>query len=135
MIEYKCILLADDDQEDRELIADAFAEIGMPDSIHFVEDGEAALGYLEGLSQTDLPSLIILDLNMPKLNGTQTLRALKADHRYKDITVVIYSTSINPLEKEACLLAGAHSYVTKPLLYKESLETARNFQRLCEKVV
>lgn len=68
---------------------------------------------------------------MPKLNGTETLRRIKNDTRFKDIPVIIYSTSINPLEKEKCLLLGAHSYVTKPVSFKESMDTAKQFFDFC----
>jgi two-component system response regulator len=133
MNEYKPILLVDDDEEDRMLIQEAFSEIGAADAVHFETNGEEALAYLEQNLET-LPTLIILDLNMPRLNGTQTLRCLKSDERYKDITVIIYSTSVNPLEREACLELGAHSYVVKPALYKESLETVSRFQNLCRQL-
>lgn len=130
---YKPILLVDDDEEDRMLIQDAFSEIGAPDAVHFEANGEEALAYLEQHPGA-LPHLIILDLNMPKMNGTQTLRYLKSDDRYKDITVLIYSTSVNPLERETCLQLGAHSYVIKPTLYQESLDTVRGFYKLSKEL-
>lgn len=133
MNEYKPILLVDDDEEDRMLIRDAFSEIGAADAVHFETNGEEALAYLENHPGT-LPSLIILDLNMPKMNGTQTLRHLKSDDRFKDITVIIYSTSVNPLERETCLALGAHSYVIKPTLYQESVETVTHFYQLCREL-
>lgn len=131
MNHYKPILLVDDDEEDRMLIQEAFTEIGAAAAVHFESNGEEALSYLEHHPGT-LPRLIILDLNMPKMNGTQTLRYLKTNDRFKDITVIIYSTSINPLEREACLELGAHSYVIKPTLYQESLETVREFYNLAK---
>ena len=73
----------------------------------------------------------VLDLNMPKMNGTDTLKNIKSDPRFSNIPVIIYSTSINPLEKEACMLLGAHSYITKPLSFTESLDTAKLFLKLC----
>lgn len=129
MNEYKPILLVDDDEEDRMLIREAFSEIGAADAVHFEVNGEEAITYLEN-NPDALPSLIILDLNMPRMNGTQTLRYLKSDERFRDITVIIYSTSVNPLEREACLELGAHSYVIKPTLYQESLETVTHFYNL-----
>ena len=129
MNEYKPILLVEDDEEDRMLIREAFSEIGAADAIHFEVNGEEAIAYLDNHPGA-LPCLIILDLNMPRMNGTQTLRYLKSDERYKDITVIIYSTSVNPLEREACLELGAHSYVIKPTLYQESLDTVTRFYKL-----
>jgi two-component system response regulator len=124
------ILMVDDDAEDRMLMQDMFCEIGAPDAAHYEESGEAALSYLEGLSDDELPLVIILDLNMPKLNGTQVLKLLKADGRFKNITVIIYSTSVNLIEKEQALQLGAHSYVIKPSSYEECLEKARYFDGL-----
>ena len=134
MNDHKRILLVDDDEEDRMLIEEAFTEIGAANTVHFEANGEDAIAYLNSLSD-GLPCLVVLDLNMPKMNGTQTLRYLKNDDRYKNLSVIIYSTSINPLEREACLQLGAHSYVIKPTLYKESIDTASMFHDLCKEMV
>jgi CheY-like chemotaxis protein len=85
----------------------------------------------EGYRPDNHTSLIILDLNMPRLNGTETLRQLKNDDRFNNIPVIIFSTSINPLEKEKCMLLGAHSYITKPVSLKESMDTAKAFLQFC----
>ena len=127
------ILLVDDDPEDRSIIIDALIDLDASDSISCAENGEAALIRLNEYAELNsFPCLIILDLNMPKLNGIQTLQRLKADPRYNEIPVVIYSTSINPMEKEACMNLGAQLYVTKPTSYRESLDIARMFLGLCE---
>jgi CheY-like chemotaxis protein len=68
---------------------------------------------------------------MPKMSGTQILKALKEDSRFKHIPVIIYSTSINPLEKERCLALGAHAYIIKPVSFRESIETAHLFMEFC----
>ena len=102
------ILLVDDDAEDRAIIIDALDDLDASGSICCAENGEAALELLSEYAEMNaFPRLIILDLNMPKMNGTQTLQHLKSDQRFRDIPVVIYSTSINPLEKEACMALGA----------------------------
>jgi two-component system response regulator len=130
MSENKKILMIDDDAEDRMLMQDMFEEIGLPEVAHYEESGETAISYLEKLPSAELPSVIVLDLNMPRLNGTQVLRILKTDERLKDITVIIYSTSVNHIEKEQTLKLGAHSYVIKPSSYEECLEKARYFNQL-----
>ncbi len=130
MSENKKILMIDDDVEDRMLMQDMFAEIGFPNVAHYEESGETAMSYLEKLSSAELPSVIVLDLNMPKVNGTQVLRSLKENDKLKDITVIIYSTSVNHFEKEQTLKLGAHSYVIKPSTYEECLEKARYFNQL-----
>jgi CheY-like chemotaxis protein len=120
------ILLADDDPEDRMIMAESFGEMNLSHVIHFVENGESLLEYLDSLQQP-LPSLIVLDLNMPRMNGTQTLKSLKRDVRYRHIPVVIFSTSVNAIEMEECLKTGAISYIVKPVTYKECVDTARAF--------
>lgn len=126
------ILMVDDDAEDRLLLKDVFDELGYGDAIHFEENGEGAIAYLQGCTDSHhLPRLIILDLNMPRLNGRQTLEYLKSHPRYKDIRVIIYSTSLNPVERDECLALGAHSYIVKPATYNESVKIANTFYAFC----
>lgn len=132
----KCgkILVIDDDSEDMVIIREAMEMINADNVMLFAEGGEKALQLLDTRFIADhiVPCLIVLDLNMPKMNGTQTLETLKADHRFKDIPVIIYSTSINPFEKAKCVKLGAHAYITKPVSLKESLETAQVFLNFCQ---
>ena len=129
----RTILLADDDAEDRAILKEAIEDISTETALQTAGNGEELLHLLdEEYNKGNIAVLIILDLNMPRLNGTQTLSRLKSNHLYKDIPVVIYSTSVNPLEKEKCMLLGAHSYITKPISYKESMETAEKFLRISE---
>lgn len=126
------ILLADDDPEDRQIMAETFGELELSEIIHFVDNGESAIDYLDQIENGQLlPTLIILDLNMPRLNGTQTLKALKNNQRYKHIPVIIFSTSVNGIEMNECMKSGAASYVVKPVTYKECKETAKNFYDYC----
>lgn len=124
------ILLVDDDPEDREVLIDAFQHLQGCNDVLCADNGEAALTLLSQ-NNLPLPHLIVLDLNMPKMNGTQTLKALKADNRYREIVAVILSTSINPVEKEACISLGAHAYIAKPTSYQESLAIAQMFLDWC----
>lgn len=126
------ILLADDDAEDRSIIQDAMESLSAGDVMTFANNGEQLLNLLQMASSSNFPCLIVLDLNMPKMNGTQTLSKIKSDEKFKDIPVIIYSTSINPLEKEKCLTLGAHSFITKPISLKESRETAQTFLQFCQ---
>lgn len=125
-------MLADDDPEDRAIIKDALELLNAGEIIGFAENGEEALQVLDRrLNSGAPPCLIVLDLNMPKMNGTETLHNLKKEQRFQNIPVVIYSTSINPLEKEKCMRLGAHSYITKPISFKECMETAKAFLEFC----
>ena len=129
----KNILLADDDPEDKSIIQDAMETLHSADVMRFADNGQHAWELLEQYCAKDfVPCLIVLDLNMPKMNGAQTLAKIKDDSRFKNIPVIIYSTSINPLEKERCLSLGAHAYFTKPISFNESVETAKKFLAFCE---
>jgi CheY-like chemotaxis protein len=121
--------MVDDDPEELTLIEEALLDVGQ--KVHYEENGVEALKYLDKCQE--LPCLIVLDLNMPKLNGTETLLHLKSNDKYKDITIVIYSTSVNTIEKDNCMNLGAHSYLVKPLSYAETLSTAKYFAELCNK--
>ncbi|HEY0059024.1 MAG TPA: response regulator, partial [Flavisolibacter sp.] len=79
------ILLADDDAEDQTIMRDAVASLGSPDVLWFVSNGQQALQLLEENIAIGVPSLIVLDLNMPKMSGTQTLTTLKSDARFRQI--------------------------------------------------
>ena len=133
MPEKNKILLVDDDPEDRAIIDDGFIAVGADGLTHYEENGEMALQYLESSFYAgNLPCLVVLDLNMPRLNGTQTLKAIKRDDRFKKIAVLIYSTSLNPFEKEECMHLGAQAYIIKPISYAESLKTAEYFKDICK---
>ena len=125
------ILMVDDDPEDRFIIEDAFRQLSSDVVVRFADSGQIAMDLLhENFLNGTVPRLIVLDLNMPRMNGTEVLARLKNDDRFKSIPMVIYSTSINPLEREKCMELGAHSYITKPISYSQSIETARFFLQL-----
>ena len=127
------ILLVDDDEDDKSIIREAMDSLGASDVMWFADDGVHAMEMLDrNFNSSVIPSLIVLDLNMPKLNGTNTLKRLKDDKRFKHIPVIIYSTSVNPIEKERCLSLGAKAYLTKPLSFNESLERAKTFLQFCD---
>ena len=121
------ILVVDDDKEDHLILQDYFSEIGLNDYLTYKENGKEALDFLESLPEQNLPDLIVLDLNMPILNGVQTLLQLKRSPRYKNIPVIIYSTSENENEKRKCLSYGALNYVVKPSTYDGGLAIVKYF--------
>jgi CheY-like chemotaxis protein len=106
------ILLADDDEEDQELIRDAIIAEAPGTHITLVGNGEQALAYLE--AHQPLPGLIVLDYKMPILNGVETLERLGGDIRYSSIPVVVWSTSNRQEYIDICLEKGAAQYFTKP---------------------
>jgi CheY-like chemotaxis protein len=123
----KSILVVDDDREDHIILMDYFSDAGLQENVVFVENGQRALDYLEATEQVALPKLIILDLNMPILNGTQTLLKIKQNVLHKHIPVIIYSTSENETEKRKCLSLGAIDYLVKPMTFDEGVEMIRIF--------
>lgn len=128
----KGLLLVDDDPEDREVFADVYLAQFPGEQLYFAENGEKALNLLQHLSMENAQlCLIVLDLNMPILNGTQTLKKLKAHSEYKDIPVVIYSTSVNDIEREECFRLGALDYLVKPSTFSDSVEIAKKLKRIC----
>jgi CheY-like chemotaxis protein len=72
-----------------------------------------------------MPSLIVLDLNMPILNGMETLLRLKAHNIYKDIPVIMFTTSVHEVEKEKCLAIGAADFIKKPARFQQTISTAK----------
>jgi DNA-binding response OmpR family regulator len=117
------VVYVDDDPDDRLIMEDAFLNI--PDyELEVFPNGNKLLDFLKGEKER-LPSLIILDVNMPFLSGIDVLRLLKSDEAYQSVPVVMFSTSTSPIDKQQCKDHGA-DLVVKPLSYKEALATCRN---------
>jgi len=121
------ILVVDDDSEDQMILAEYFAEFGYERCIKFTSNGREAIDYLEKLDIVALPNLIVLDLNMPILNGTQTLLQIKSNKDLKNIPVIIFSTSANENEKRKCLSFGALDYLVKPSNYADGKALVQKF--------
>lgn len=121
------ILIAEDDADDRFLLQAAFDENGFDDELHFVENGVEVLEYLRALQANSTvnkwPRFILLDLNMPKKDGREVLKELKADPELKQIPVVIFSTTNSEQEMRRCYELGANSYITKPNSFESMLKT------------
>jgi CheY-like chemotaxis protein len=117
------IVLADDDADDRELTRAALAESRLANELYTVEDGEQLLdllahrGSYAGEAAVPRPGLILLDLNMPRMDGQEALRIIKADPKLKSIPVVILTTSRAEEEIYRAYQLGANSYVTKPVTF------------------
>ncbi|MGF1635505.1 MAG: response regulator [Cyclobacteriaceae bacterium] len=107
------ILLADDDESDRLLFKEAFAEIKIQTVVNTVNDGTELMEWLN-LNNNRSPDLLFLDLNMPCKNGVECLLEIKSDKRLKDIFIAIYSTSNNEKDIEETFCNGANVYITKP---------------------
>jgi CheY-like chemotaxis protein len=108
----KKILYADDDLDDKTWVIEANSILNYSLDIDFVENGREVFEWLQQCE--NLPSLIVLDLNMPELDGRQTLQRLKASQQYKSIPVIIVTTSSNKVDIEICKRLGAALYLVKP---------------------
>jgi CheY-like chemotaxis protein len=116
----KKVLLADDDADDREIFVRVLDKKTDVQLVRTAENGREVIDYLNGIPVPEqLPHLIILDHNMPKMNGTETLGKLKSDKRYSDIHVVIYSTYSDNKMREKCEQLGASMVLAKPASIKE----------------
>ena len=118
------ILMADDDPEDRMLAKEALDQARVANDFRFVEDGEELMDYLYQRGKyTDSinsprPGLILLDLNMPKKDGRETLKEIKDDHYLRRIPVVILTTSKAEEDIYRTYDIGASSFVTKPVTFE-----------------
>ncbi|HSC68931.1 MAG TPA: response regulator [Cellvibrio sp.] len=125
------ILMADDDADDRLLAREAMHESRVLNDLHFVEDGVQLLGYLRGDGEFHdrirypMPGLILLDLNMPKMDGREALALIKSDPRLCRIPVVILTTSKAEEDKMKGCDLGAVSYITKPVTFSALVELMR----------
>ena len=116
------ILLADDDEEDRELAREALQGSRLANQMKFVTDGQDLLDYLrhEGrwtAEDAPRPGIILLDLNMPKKDGREALQEIKADESLRRIPVVVLTTSKDEADVLATYDLGVSSFITKPVTF------------------
>lgn len=118
------ILMADDDADDRLLANDALAECGMEAELRCVENGEELLDYLHrrgkfvDSSNSPKPSLILLDLNMPRKDGREALREIKGNPEFRRIPVVVFTTSKADTDIGQIYDIGANSFISKPVSFE-----------------
>jgi CheY-like chemotaxis protein len=135
------ILLADDDEEDRMLTADALEESRVVNDLRFVEDGEELLEYLyqrgryAGTDAAPVPGLILLDLNMPKKDGREALREIKADPNLRRIPIIVLTTSKAEEDIYRTYDLGANSFITKPVAFASLVEVMKEIGRYWIEIV
>jgi CheY-like chemotaxis protein len=118
------ILICDDDEDDRMLTRQALEDAHIANELRFVEDGEQLLDYLyqrgEFAGENGLaprPGLILLDLNMPKMDGREALKHIKGDPTLHDIPVVVLTTSSLSEDISRSYQLGVNSFITKPVTF------------------
>lgn len=130
------ILIAEDDPEDRLLLKEAFEVAGFSSKVFFVEDGEELMNYLNkqgkfsGKEDSSRPKFILLDLNMPKKDGFETLKEIKASSRLKHIPTIIFTTSDLPDHVLKTYDLGGNSFIRKPNTFTalvEIIDTLKKF--------
>jgi CheY-like chemotaxis protein len=124
------ILLAEDDPGHARLIEKNLRRANIKNKIHFANNGQEALDYLfcEGEyadNKNPSPMLVLLDLNMPVLDGYQVLQRMKADECTKRIPVIVLTTTDDPREVSRCYELGCNVYITKPVDYEQFAEAMR----------
>jgi len=125
------ILLGEDDADDQEMLKEVFTSIDTAFVLFFVNNGKEIISALEKLKDDQMPCLIVLDYNMPGLNGADILRELSTNERYKNIPKVVWSTSGSEKFRNICLELGAVDYVIKPNNVVGLEEVARYMLSLC----
>jgi CheY-like chemotaxis protein len=135
------ILMADDDADDRLLAKDALTECRLANDLHFVENGEELLDYLKRrgrftkLSDSPRPGLILLDLNMPKKDGREALREIKADPELRKIPVVVLTTSKADTDIGCIYELGANSFISKPVSFDSLVDVMKILGRYWFEIV
>ncbi|WON74010.1 response regulator [Nitrosospira sp. Is2] len=121
----KPILVVEDDQVDTMTVIRALNEIQVTNPLVHVENGEEALAYLQD-SKTEKPCIILLDLNMPIMNGIEFLQAVKNDKQLKRIPVVVLTTSEEQQDKLNSFELGIAGYMSKPVDYRQFVDVIRS---------
>lgn len=130
--EQRTILIADDDLDDCLMIQRALTDARVVNPINLVHDGAALLDYLHGrppyddIATSPRPSLLLLDLNMPKVDGRKALAAIKKDPNLRRMPVVVLTTSKAEVDIFSTYNLGVNSFVTKPVIFASLVATMRS---------
>jgi CheY-like chemotaxis protein len=135
------LLMADDDADDCLLTKDALAESRVLNDLHFVHDGEQLIDYLQrrgqysGSGVAPRPHLILLDLNMPRKDGREALREIKADPTLRIIPIIILTTSKAEEDILRSYDLGASAFITKPVTFEGLVEAMKTLGRYWFEIV
>ena len=126
----KTILLVEDSHNDVELMLQAFSEKNITDTVQVARDGQEAMDFLLGQGKfagrpAGNPLVIILDLKMPKVDGFEVLKRIKTDDHLKLIPIVVFSSSSEERDVNACYQRGVNAYVVKPVDFNEFIDAVQ----------
>jgi CheY-like chemotaxis protein len=124
------ILYAEDDFDDFDSLKEALDQLSDHQLLLHAKNGQEAVSFIE--NATILPCLVVLDLNMPVMDGKEVLKWLKERDEYKDIPVMIFTTSSREEDVKLCQNYGC-TFFRKPTLYRDLLHVAQTMLQLCEK--
>lgn len=131
----KYILYGEDDHDDQLLVREMMSDIDPSIELICVDNGLAVLQFLEALKPGDVyPCCVILDINMPLLDGIRVLRIMMQQTGYKELPVVMFSTSNASRDKELSLQCGAREFITKPVAFEQVEQVCRKFAAYCHAV-
>ena len=124
MAEIKSLLLVEDNSRDVELTLAAFEESHLANIVDVARDGVEALDYLYRWGRfadrpAGDPAVVLLDIKMPRLNGLEVLRRIKSDPQFKELPVVIFTSSREESDMDECHVMGVNSYVVKPVEFSQ----------------
>lgn len=122
----KYILLGEDDIDDQELLKEIFLSLDPSFDLVPVNNGKKLLEFMHFVKNDNLPSLIILDYNMPDLNGAEILALLKAELQFDSIPRIVWSTSNSDSYRTMCLQQGADDYIVKPSTFNNLMNAAKH---------
>ncbi len=135
------VLMADDDADDRMLTSEAFEECRLESDIRFVVDGEELLDYLkrrgkyEASSESPVPGLILLDLNMPRKDGREALAEIKSDPELRRIPIVVLTTSKADEDIYRSYDLGVSSFIVKPVTFESLVDVIRTLGKYWFEIV
>ena len=125
------ILIAEDDEDDYLLTLEALKEAGVDNEVHWVKDGDEVMEFLTSRmtgakgTPSELPGLILLDLNMPKKDGREALAEIKSNPKFRKIPVIVMTTSSAETDITKSYDLGVNSFIQKPVRFNELVEMAK----------
>ena len=128
--EKKTVFIVDDDPDDRQLILDAFLENNSHIDYVFIENGEQLMETLDGAEPEDLPSLILLDLNMPGMLGLHALREIRNNKQFTHIPIIVLTTSSFSQDESSTYKLGGSCFLRKPDSYQDLRDISASIIRL-----